>query len=564
MENTEVNGFIEKYNSIVQVMFELIDTQIMIGELGRGSGKTTEIIGSRMVRMAYDMPGSTIGIAADTYVSLWQNILPYIMQYFRLYYKEGIHFVVGKRPPKWWTNKPFIPVENYNHTISTCWGTVFQLISADRIESALSKNLAHVIVDELLRIDQDRFLNRIFKAVRGNRQLFGHSHYFGGFTGFSSTPDPEIDETWFLDYENKTNPAIIQKILQIAWDLNTVKYNLHTGKITGSEAQMKSYVQQSVKKLRELRRDQIYYHRASSLSNIKILGWDYIRTQFDASVEKEIFDMAVLGIRKTKVKNMFFGTFGKQNIFNDSYTYRQTGSGAYMIDKLEIGQPYDKTASDLKHYDRDKPLILGVDWGGFMSMVVAQRYGNNKREMRILKNFYVWTPEQHAELAAKFNKFFASHNKKRWLVMHYDRAGNNKRTMKDNSSVTDAKIFKAELEKLGWNVTLMSATQRVIFHWEHYKLCHILFEGKTQGPEKILICQNECEELISSINHSPVKKSEGIIELDKSSERKLPFEQQPRYSTQLATAMTYMLFGEYEKYLTKAKTELGDYEISVM
>lgn len=72
MQNPEIiqTDFKEKYNTIVQILFELIDSQIMIGELGRGSGKTTEIIGSRMVRMAYDMPGASIGIGADTYVSL--------------------------------------------------------------------------------------------------------------------------------------------------------------------------------------------------------------------------------------------------------------------------------------------------------------------------------------------------------------------------------------------------------------------------------------------------------------------------------------------------------------
>ena len=54
--------------------------------------------------------------------------------------------------------------------------------------------------------------------------------------------------------------------------------------------------------------------------------------------------------------------------------------------------------------------------------------------------------------------------------------------------------------------------------------------------------------LVSSINHSPIKRDEGRIFLDKSSER-LPFEEQAYNSTQLASALMYLLWGEYNKLL---------------
>jgi hypothetical protein len=77
---------------------------------------------------------------------------------------------------------------------------------------------------------------------------------------------------------------------------------------------------------------------------------------------------------------------------------------------------------------------------------------------------------------------------------------------------------------------------------------NILF-GKNDGKrDNILIDKNECEALVSSINHSPLKRHEGRILLEKSSER-LPFEEQAYNSTQLATALLYLLWGEYSKYL---------------
>jgi hypothetical protein len=53
---------------------------------------------------------------------------------------------------------------------------------------------------------------------------------------------------------------------------------------------------------------------------------------------------------------------------------------------------------------------------------------------------------------------------------------------------------------------------------------------------------------VSSIHHSPLKRHEGRILLDKSSER-LPFEEQAFNSTQLASAAMYLFWGEYHHLL---------------
>ena len=60
--------------------------------------------------------------------------------------------------------------------------------------------------------------------------------------------------------------------------------------------------------------------------------------------------------------------------------------------------------------------------------------------------------------------------------------------------------------------------------------------------------KNECEALVSSINHSPLKRHKGRIILDKRSERLL-FEEQAPNSIQIASAFMYLLWGEYSKYL---------------
>jgi hypothetical protein len=68
--------------------------------------------------------------------------------------------------------------------------------------------------------------------------------------------------------------------------------------------------------------------------------------------------------------------------------------------------------------------------------------------------------------------------------------------------------------------------------------------GRNDGKrDDILIACNECEALVSSIKHSPLKRHEGRIILDKSSER-LSVEEQEYNSTQLASAFMYLLWGE--------------------
>ena len=59
---------------------------------------------------------------------------------------------------------------------------------------------------------------------------------------------------------------------------------------------------------------------------------------------------------------------------------------------------------------------------------------------------------------------------------------------------------------------------------------------------------------------SPLKKTDGVVQLDKSAEKTLPFDQQATLSPQIATALMYLVFGLYEGYLPgkyKSVSDLG-------
>lgn len=563
----------QKYNSVVQSRAKLADTQNMFGELGRGSGKTTEILAPRFVRVCYDLQRSIVAIAGPTYTFVLETIVPGILSFLNRYYERGKHFEYGKPPPNFF-KRPYREVTNWKHTISFPWGTVAKFAGIDRPETSLiGQDVAHVFVDELLRINETNFSERLIPAKRGDRTIHKHSPYFGGITGFSSTPNFENDHDWWLKFEDNMDKGLIKEIMYVAYrvdvaqakvfllqkEMQELRAHNDLAHVQAKEKEiekLQSFVNRWNEKLRQKRMHQTYYMKGSSFTNLAILGLDYMKEQFEGIKNFEKFKLSILGIRPNMVKNRFFAKFSKEHIFSDSYTYKQ-------MDMFAADGTYKKTSKDLKHCDPKRPLLAGYDPGNFQSIVFAQEFPEKRtRRLRTFKNFYAYIPEEHFELAQKIHSFFAPHPRKT-IYLHYDRAGNQRKSKyQDNpKGKTDATILKKHLEDLGWTVHLMSRDQRTIFYWQHHLLYSRLLSEREDNVPRLGVCENECEELVSSINMSPVKKTDNqIIELDKSSERKLDYEEQAFWSTQIASAWMYLVFGLYEKYLPKGSADTGDYQ----
>jgi hypothetical protein len=552
MKNSENKELFQRvYLSALQIAVKLADTTNVICELGRGSGKTTRILAARLDRIQHAMPGSLIVLAAATYRDIFDNILPGCIEYFSETYERGIYFEFGKKPPAHFAQCHTL-ILNWKHTVSFAGGTIVQFASVDRPESVLGKNAAHLIVDELLRIKASIFMERFLPILRADRSKFGHSHYFMGLSGFTSTPNFETDEDWFIEYEKDMNPELIHCIQEIACETDRRLYKLEIARKTLDLKKIKkleSFISRWNERLSDFRRGQTFYCRASSLSNLKILGLDYIQNQLKTIKNKDILYASIFAIRKMKVENMFFARFGKQHLFDDGYDYAH-------IDHITAGQTIDDHCRHLRYYDPKLPLYAGYDAGPFSSIIFAQRKRAEK-EFRVIKNIWVYHPEQQPELAHRINAFFSTARRKE-IILHYDRAANQKDpewkryypSYRENGvNDTDAVLLRKELAALGWTVHPMSVDQPTIFYSQHYRLLHLLFSKNSPAQYKILIDRNECEALVSSINHSPLKRHEGRIQLDKSSETKLPFEEQAFNSTQLASAFMYLLWGEYRHLL---------------
>ncbi len=555
MKKSKVNEsiFLKVYLSVVQIMVKLLDPTFLFGEVGRGSGKTTHMLAPRIDRVQNDMPGALLVLASATYKSIVDNIVPGILEYFLENYERGVYFEYGKQPPAHFKRTNITEsIKSWNHTISFVNGAVIKFVSCDRPESMLGLNAAHLFIDEMIRIPEDKFIERIMPALRADRSKFGHSHYFMGITGFSSTPNFETDEDWWVKYENDMNVPLMNNVLEIAYeiDLRMAKLLVAKSQVDIQEQQkLQRFVDRWTERLNKrpegLRCGETAYLRASSFSNIKILGIDYIRNMIKSIKDTDKLNTSIFAVRKHKVKDRFFGKFGKQHLFDDSYDYTE-------IDNWSLGDERTDSSRNLKHCNPNLPLFAGYDPGPFQSIVFAQEE-KQKNIFRIIKDMWVYHPEQHEDLAEKIDRFFC-HHKHKVIYLFYDRAGNQRDpayrkdyplmgTLKDS----DANLLAIALTARKWTVHLMSKGQATIFYSQHYRLLNKLF-GKVEGKQPtILIDRNECEALVSSINHSPLKKGTKDVELDKSSE-KLEFEDQVMYSTQIASALMYLLWGKFKQF----------------
>lgn len=533
------------YYNTVQLLAQIYDPTNMFAEVGRAGGKTAGLIGSRVVRVAHDMPHATLLFMAKTYASLFMNIMPKLIKFFRTplpngqpYLTEGVHYVVGTKKLPRHFKTPLAPIDNPQHCIFFAWGSVLRPGAADRAESVAGIDAGHVFIEEMKHIDGQKLKSRVFPTLRDDfRAPYATSHYFQGITGVSDTARLDLGENdWFLTYEKNQNKEILTDIANMYFHINEARTALLKNP---NDTSALNRIKRWEPLLKKARTGQTYYARASSFVNKDILGIEFFRNQLNVLSIDE-FLTALGNIRPKSVEHKFFGKFSKKHEFDDSFLYD-------FIDKYDLSEEAFKvSAKDMKYYNRRQPLYLGYDPGHFMSMVVAQREPGT---LRIQKALHAIHPHQHEAIAEEFNEFYKDHGD-RVINLYYDRAGNQQKfKFSDLTSDTDAKMLARELRKLNWTVNLMNIGQRTIYHWEHYLLQTILLGEKDKYCDVVRIDSTNASDLISSINMSPLKKTEGFIQLDKSAEKTLPFEQQATMSPQIATAYMYLTFGLYESYL---------------
>lgn len=547
------------YLNRMQILAYLVDSNMLFAEVARGTGKTDGITGPRAVRCGYELAGETIALGHATYMALMSNIVPKLLTYFRTprgklkkpMLQEGIHYVVGtaKLPKHFQQTRQ--PIINPKHSIVFFTGAQIRLVSTDQPESVAGADIAHAIIEEMKHNKGDKLKSRVFPALRGGSAAARQSHLYGGVTGVSDTARVDLGEDdWFFDYEKAMDKNLIAEILTVAMHVDKAHLNIKLGK---EVAKNQRRVERWGKILRQQRKIATFYLRASSFANKEILGLKYFQNQLKTLTTDE-FLSSIANIRVRRVADMFFGYFNKnKHTYSDGYKYD-------TIHEFSLANTFKITCHYLKYLKPTDRLILGYDPGHFSSLVVGTVAGPRKNVLRIHKEHFVYHPKSHADLAKDFHDFWSDHPKRN-IDLYYDRAGNQRKQKYANlTAETDAKQLKEKLDALGWRVTLKNRRQRTIFHYEHFNLFADIWSGKPKTPE-VLIDENGCPNLVSAIYLSPLKRTYGIVELDKTSELKVPLQHQAGLTTQIPSAMMYLVFSLFERYAkqgSRSSTPLPD------
>lgn len=571
---TTEESFERYYMNQMQILVNVIDANNVYAEIGRAGGKTEGVTGPRLIRVANSMPGELSFLVHKTYVALMTNVWPNLQAYFsrqvtvngnvRPMLEYGIDYVVGEAKLPSHFRRPRYPIAYPKHSVVFRNGHHLQLVSSDQPESVAGRSAVHAIIEEMKHNKGEKLKSRLFPSLRGAGADIRRSPYYQGVTGVSDTARVDLGEDdWFEDYERHTNPQLLAEIATVSLHLNAAIYQQY--KLMQQQKETKNPVTLErirleierqkrtvalwTPRLADMRRNATLYIRASSFVNKEILGPKFFKTQLE-TLDMDEFLTSICAIRHKEVVNKFFANYNKErHQFADSYIYES-------ILRLDLKERFLLTARYLKYYHKRSELLVGYDPGHFSSLVVGQEedYG---RRMRIIKEFWCCYPDEQPELARQMYEFFGQDAVNKRIILYPDRAGNKRREELEQIT-TDSRLLKRELESYGFEVELMNEGQATIYHWQQFKLLLLLFGGRSNALPEILIDENECKNLCSAIMLSPLKKTDGRIELDKSSEKKIPLKQQAGLTTQLPSALIYLLFGRYGNKILSELSSLPD------
>lgn len=547
-----------QYVNSIGMAVETIDPTSLYLVGGRATGKTTQIIARRSVRVIKSMPGAYFAFTGDYYTNLLSNTIPSMIKGWNdMGMKEGIHYVINEKPPSGFA-KPYKKPLSYKHTISWYNGCFFKLASMDIISSMAGDSYQHAFGDEVKYQDKNK-LDKLLPAVRGEKMRFGHSHYYLGKTFTTDMPNIlNVNEyDWILDQEKNMDPEQIKYIVHTSLIVNEIKKALAKAYVKRDEreySKQKKLLHRWSQRLAKIRVNSTLFAMISTFANADILQIDYFKEQLKV-LGPEQFRPAILSMKhEVKQGEKFYPNLTAKNFYDDGLLLE-------FLYQFNIGDKNPIITSDgLKYINTRQKLEGGMDFGDMNSLVIGQEQG---WVQRILKN--LWTLEQNEiEIAGNFREFFKNH-KNKVLDLYYDRSGNqNAKTQNDRASAVKRHIEFENDKKTGWTVNMMSLGQKTIYQEEEFHLMKEMFGETNSKLPKVLIDLHQCRELKSSMEVAKqiiklnAKGVRGIYK-NKSSES-IPMARRPMWSTNLSDALKYYMYRpKYVNIIKKIQTSGTSY-----
>ena len=451
-----------------QRLTQLIGANTTVIVAGRRTGKTDSIASPFVYRNMQRMPGSTGGIVVPTFKHGLTNTIPGLLAAWRRWgLIAGVHYVVGRRPPKSFASAIIEPTD-YEHVISFYNGSRAIIISQDRPGSSNSLTLSWLLVDEAKFIDYEKLKDETLPANGGIKSYFGRHSFNHSIMILSDMPQTKKG-SWFLHYKEKMDPELIAAIEALILRIYDLKQRVRECRAKGVEppAYCQSRIRKLDRQLNQLRSVAVYYKEYSSIENLQLLGENYIK-QMKRDLTPLTFQTSILCKQIGIAKDGFYSSMRE--------THKYDASNFEYLDKIwqniESGQNLTVNSSGAdKDVNPDAPICIGMDYNANINWIVAGQIAG--RRLNVIKSFYVKFERKLPELIADFCHYYMEHRNKT-VVFYYDATA-----LGSNYAVNTQDfhwVIKTQFEERGWRVIDVYLGQPMR-HDEKYLLINNAFKG---------------------------------------------------------------------------------------
>ena len=435
------------------------NTEVLI--CSRRFGKSFGIVSRRLKRNVQFMPGSTGGFICSSYKQAHTRTLPAALSGLReAGLVEGLHFVVGKKPPqKMGFGRPLVPVQNFEDVVTFYNGTQMIIVSQDVKMSSNSLTFDWLIGDDAKGLNFDKLKDETFPANGGTQRYFADCPWHHGMLFVSDMPVLK-SARWLLNYREKANPEIIDTIrglLALRWK---VAHEWKDGRLKQKK------IQDIEALIASLRRIAVFYAEWSIFENVDVVGLNYIR-QMKRDLPPLVFQTSILSKRIDRLSDGFYPNFKDSihtYIANNNSPLQDAG---FSLDagKKDYGCLLD---ADL---DLKAPISIAFDFNANINWLVAgQKSGSI---LKVVKSFYVKYQRKLRELVDDFCNYYRAHLTKE-VVFYFDSTA-----LGSNYAVSDDD-FKAviieQFHKHGWYVKAVFIG-KPLPHNQKYNILNDGFKG---------------------------------------------------------------------------------------
>lgn len=452
-----------------QLQAQLVGARTTVIVAGRRTGKTDSIAAPYALKMMQRMPGSTGGVVVPTFKHGLTNTLPGLFgAWTRWKYRQGVHYVVGRRPPKSF-RPPITEPKDWEQVISFYNGSVAVILSQDRPGAANSLTLSWILVDEAKFIDPVKLTEETIPANGGIKSHFSRHSFNHAMMILSDMPQSKKG-SWFLEYEKKMDPVVIKAIGAGVYEIWRLKQKILEMRRQGVKppAYLRNHLRRLDANINRLRSVATYYREYSSIENIELLGEQYLR-DMKRDLTPLTFQTSIMCKKIGIARDGFYSSMKEDHKYNDSdFEYLDSLGYDFEPEALDCRGDHD--------LNRYAPICIGMDYNANINWIVAGQPDERLGRLNVIKSFYVKYERKLAALIAEFCQYYA-HQVEKTVVFYYDSTA-----VGSNYAVNDVDFrytIIQEFEHHGWRV-IPVPLGNPMRHDEKYHLINRGFAGRNR------------------------------------------------------------------------------------